>query len=320
MSKTIASINTKLLVGALVLTLCACSESGATGGNGSSASLANDPAASVTVAAGSEFVSDSVGVQLRMPAGITGSFDATGGTLFFGNPQNTLGGFIFGGSAGGVQAGASRAIRTLLPLLELEIAQVFDDSVNPDGSTSAQFGAVNAAGNQVFMHLNVHMGTSGNYIAILGNSMFNDQSELSSLITQMSGSVVFSAPAPATGLTNITGIVLEANSSNTNFNGSGSTTGGDESFLVTCTDGRYRFASTSSFFISFDGGAGASNTESVEHEGMLATQVDFAGNQLLSLHSFDQGTFVFNVTPNNGSIFLDQTPFQQTGTSEQQCS
>lgn len=320
MLKLIAKINTYLFTGALVLTLCACSKSSATGAAAASADPANVPAPATEVAPGSEFVSDSVGVQLRMPEGITGSFDTTGGTLFFGNPQNTLGGFVFGGSAGGVQAGASRALRTLLPLLELEIAQIFDDRVNPDGSTSAQFSAANGAGSQVFMHLNVHMGSSGNYIAILGNSMFNDQSELSSLVNQMSDSIVFSAPAPATGLFNVNGIVLEANSSNSNFNGSGSTTGGEESFLVTCADGRYRFASTSSFFISFDDGAGASNTESVAHEGLLATQVDFAGNQLLSLHSTDQGTFVFNVTPDNGSLFLDQTAFQQTGTSEQQCS
>ncbi len=280
----------------------------------------NNQSSATSFAPGAEFTSNTVGVKIRMPNTITGTFDPRSGTLAFNNAENSLGGFVFGGSAGGVQAGASRAIRTLLPQLGLEIGQVFLDNVNAANSTTSQFSAVSGNGAQVFMQLDVRQGDTGNYVAVLGNSNMNEQSVLSALVSEMAGSIVFSTPAPANALVNLGGFVFQANSSNTNFVGSdNSTTSGDESTFITCTDSRYRFSASSQFFLNFGDGSSGSTSESTLHEGQFANQLDFAGNQLISLHSTDQGTFVFNVTVNNGAVFLDQTAYTQTGTSEQQC-
>jgi len=252
-----------------------------------------------------------------MPNSLTGQFDPQSGTITFNNQSNSVGGFIFGGSAGGGATAASLALRTLLPQLNLQIQESFVDTSSSTTSTF-QFSAAGSNG-VVFMHLEVRQGATGNYVAFLGNSNFNEQTLLSSLVTEMNNSATMSQPTQTANTLNLAGVVLEASSSGTNFNGGGSTTSGDESFLITCTTGAYRFSSESRFFLGFDTGGSASTTDREFHEGNFLSHVNFAGNQVLSLFSADQGTFTLAITPGNGGVFLNETFYTQTGTSEQQC-
>jgi|GEM_PF-3624835 len=278
------------------------------------------------IAAGSLFRSAQAGVSLRMPDGVTGQFDPTSGTLSFADERNTLGGFVFGGSAGGVAAGASRAIRTLLPQLGLTIGQMFQDRINPDGSLTSQFSA-SGAGGELFLQLEVRQGASqdatrgvaGNYVAVLGNSGMNEASLLGAIAAEIAASAVFEQPAGVGSPIDLGGVVLEAKESSRSDNGSGSVIGGDESFLITCADGRYRFSSTSTTAVIFDDGGSGSTRETLEHEGLFESHADFAGNQLIAMSSTDQGTFVLNVNRSDGAVILDRTAYVQTGTSEQQC-
>ena len=277
---------------------------------------------SSTIAPGEEFNSSAVGVSLNMPIGINGVFDETSGTIGFANSENSLGGFIFGGSAGGVQAGASRALQTLLPQLNLEVGQVFEDRVDPDGSAVSQFIASNDSGITVFMQLNVYQSAAGNYVVILGNSMTSQRAEISALVSEITNSISFDNPASTSPSFDMTGIELVASTSSGNLIGDGSLMDEAESFLVTCADGRYSYFSESSSRLNYGSGVNSdtlTSNETIEHVGLFTSHVDFANNQLVSLHSADRGTFVFNVTVSDGLVYLDQTPYQQTGTSEQQC-
>ena len=277
---------------------------------------------SLTIAPGEEFNSSAVGVSLNMPIGINGAFDEASGTIGFGNSKNSLGGLIFGGSAGGVQAGASRAVQTLLPQLELEIVQVFEDRVDLDGSIVSRFIAGNNSGITVFVQLNVHQGAAGNYVAILGNGMTSQQAEISVLVSDITNSISFDNPALTSPSFDMKGIELVASTSSGNLIGDGSLMDEAQSFLVTCADGRYSYFSESSSRLNYGSGVNSdtlSSNETIEHVGLFTSHVDFAGNQLISLHSAGRGTFVFNVTVSDGFVYLDQTPYQQTATSELQC-
>ena len=353
MTRRLDSLRAATLLAGLSFALGACSETGPDGGAdapsvlpagsgaaddraGGTPAVQTDPGTDTapgasppgvsTIAPGGEFVSDVAAVRLRLPDGITATFDADGGTLAFADRGNALGGFAFGGAAGGVAAGASRAVRTLLPLLGVEISRVFEDRVNPDGSVSSRFGAVGGGGgtgDEIFMQLEVRQGAAGNYVAVLGNSAMDEASALGAIATELADGAAFGDPPPPVGLVELGGLVLEASSSGTeSFGsgiGSGSLTGGDESFLVTCRDGRYRFSSTSSTYLNFGDGASGGSSESLTHEGLFTSYEDFGDNQLISLQSTDRGTFVLNVTLSNGVLLLDRTAYVQTGTSEAQC-
>lgn len=354
MRNPLNSFNTTLIAAALSLTLGACGDAGSPGtpasapnaplqnaqgannplgsvvGNpatpasevpdtsleSNTGSPANDTPTGSTVTAGSEFSSAAAGVRMRMPNSIIGRTDASG-TLQFNNEQNTLGGIVFGGSAGGGQAGISRGLRTFLPLFEREVGQVFSESENTDG-TAVSF-LFSVAGTQLIMQLDVRQGPNKNYVAVLGNSGINDQSELSAIVSEMSNSVVFTAPTPPALKVNMSGIVLTENSSVSSNNSSGSLNSSDEGFLVTCNTGEYEFFSKSFTSVNFSDGSSGGTSGSTSHVGLFSSHVDFAGNQLISLHSTDQGTFVFNVTPLDGAVFLDEEGYQLAGTSEQQC-
>jgi len=279
------------------------------------------PGASGVISGGSEFSSDETGVRFRMPNSLEGQLNAQTGAVVFANAQNTVGGFIFGGSAGGVQTAASIAIRKLLPELGLQIETTFVDDFT-DTSTTSQFNVVGENGAGLFMNLETRMGSNGNYVGFLGSSSFNNQSELNVLMAEMANSTSFNNPSQPTNEVNLLGAVLQATD---NFGGSVGgqgdvSVGDDQSSLEICANGVYRFTSESRFFLGFDSGGSASTSDSITHEGGLLSHVDFVGNQKLAMFSNTQGVFTFTVTPGNGGVFLDQEFYQQTGTSEQQCS
>jgi len=269
---------------------------------------------------GSHFTSEITGVRFQFPKDVKGQLDPQGGTIGFANTSNTLGGYIFGGSAGGGQTASSLAIRKLLPLLGAEVQQVLVDT-SANNTATSQFTVANAAGATFFMHLEIRQGTAGNYVAFLGNSEINSRSELSELVVRMANGATLTTPSKSSHIQDLAGLVLEANSSSSNTIDRGNyTASGDESFLITCSNGAYRFVAESQFFLSFDNGSSARTDDTVEHIGGFANHVNFAGGQVLSLVSQDQGTFAFTVTPSNGGVFLDETFYAVTGTSEQQCS
>ena len=166
-----------------------------------------------TIAPGTEFVSDVAAVRLRMPDGITGRFDPDGGTLAFGDEGSALGGFAFGGSSGGVAAGTARAVRTLLPLLGLEISRVFEDRVSPDGSVSSRFGATGRDGAEIFMQLEARQGAAGNHVVVLGNSRMDEASALGAIVAELADGAAFGDPPPSALPVDLAGLVLEASSS-----------------------------------------------------------------------------------------------------------
>ena len=152
--------------------------------------------------------------------------------------------------------------------------------------------------------------------------MPNQQAKLSALVSEIKSSFTFKEPASKFLGFDLAGIELVSSSSNGSLIGDGSMMDDAESFMVTCADGRYSYYSESLSRLNYGSGVNSdtvTSSETIEHVGLFTSHVDFAGNQLVSLHSSDSGTFVFNVTHSDGFVYLDEVPYKQTGTSEQQC-
>lgn len=266
----------------------------------------------------STFNSQIVGVSITMPNDVTAQFNQRTGTLAFSNNQNTVGGLIAGGTSGGLAAGEGRVIHSILGDLGLTVQQVFSEVVVQGVSLSTVFHVKNANEVDFLMQLEVRAGNAGNYILVLANSMFDQEMQLNSVASQLASNTVFSNPQTPTLALDLRGSTLELqDSSNTTFEGSGNLTGGSESMLLICDDGRYAFASQDSTFISFDNNFGSdissvSTNDSIQHGGFFTTHVDLVGNQLMELRSQTQGVFVFNLTAVNGSIFIDTDGYTQT--------